>query len=199
MPCSLDPAGNHANLGAWSEADRDGFVRRAAEIASRSRTLCDVQQPPCRGKRACPGQRPGTHHGRGHLVMRIRGVGIPRSDHGTRAAILTGRLAWPLHPPPGSFEPLRMYAERLAALSDSKVRAAGPDAHRQGRRACDRPRVSPAPVCGGGHARGVDLAADASASPARPRESRVAPTLHGNSLGGLTAGPGDLNGPQLHR
>ena len=133
--------GNHANLGAWSEADRDGFVRRAAEIASRSRTLCDVQQPPCRGKRACPGQRPGTHHGRGHLVMRIRGVGIPRSDHGTRAAILTGRLAWPLHPPPGSFEPLRMYAERLAALSDSKVRAAGPDAHRQGRRACDRPRV----------------------------------------------------------
>ena len=36
---------------------------------------------------------------------------------------MTGRPAWPLHPPPGRFEPLRTYVERLAELCEASYSA----------------------------------------------------------------------------
>lgn len=48
MLCSLDPSGQHRNMGAWSNTDRDSFVRKVAEIVSRPPT---PQRPPQGGLR----------------------------------------------------------------------------------------------------------------------------------------------------
>ena len=93
---------------------------------------------------------------------------------------------------------------------DSRLRADGRGAHRQGRRVGDRPHESPPPIGGGDHprhgqvvataadrVRGLGPRPDASANPARPGESCVAPPLHGISCCGRTAGPGPGAAPVM--
>ena len=71
MLCSVDRAGNHKTIGGWSSTDQDSFVRKVAEVASRSLSLRSsheavqnaqrtvIQCPSCRKSLRVPKCRSG--------------------------------------------------------------------------------------------------------------------------------------------